>query len=138
MPILLTAEQILAADDLKPEFVATPEWGDGNAEAGVYVRGLTGEERDSWEKENFHFANSGKTEFTGKNMRARLCARCICDDKGKTLFSGAQIAALGRKSAAPLDRIYDKAVELSGIRAQDAEEVEKNSGTTPGEGSGSS
>lgn len=137
MPILLSAEQILAADDLKPEFVPTPEW-HADPEAGVLVRGLTGEERDGWEKENFNFANSGKTEFTGKNMRARLCARCICDEKGKALFSSGQITALGRKSAAPLDRIYDKAVELSGIRAQDQEEAEKNSVPIQNGDSGSS
>ena len=47
--VALTADQILGADDLEMEFVPTPEWANGTPDAGVFVRGLTGFERDAFE-----------------------------------------------------------------------------------------
>ena len=36
---------------------------------------------------------------------ARLAARCMCDEEGVRLFDDKDIAALGAKSAAALDRV---------------------------------
>jgi hypothetical protein len=60
-------------------------------------------------------------------MRARLVARSICDAEGAALFTEADVNALGEKSAAALDRIFAAAQELSGLGAQDVENLAKNS-----------
>ena len=43
-------ESIIAANDLKRESVEVPEWG-----VTVYVRTMTGEERDQYEEETYKF-----------------------------------------------------------------------------------
>ena len=42
---LLSRDEILAASDLTKELVEVPEWG-----GSVYVRAMTGTERDSYEE----------------------------------------------------------------------------------------
>lgn len=120
MPIL-TREQILQADDLKRETVEVPEWG-----GQVIVRCLTGTERDEFE--------AALIEFKGKsynvrlaNARARLTALSVVDESGQRLFSEADVIALGQKSAAALDRVFDVAQRLSGLKPKDMEELLKNS-----------
>ena len=58
------------------------------------------------------------------NVRAKLCAWCIVDEgRRPRVFADADIVALGAKSAAALDRIYDVASDLSGITDEDVEEL---------------
>lgn len=118
---LLNAAAILAADDLAREKVDVPEWG---ADAFVFVRALTAAERDEWESTLF-IGEGDKRAFDQKNVRARLAARCICDDKGGPLFTAAQAEALGRKSAKALGRIFDVAQRLNGIGAEAEADAKK-------------
>src|SRR5262245_43050975 len=107
----LTRDAILAADDLKRVWVDTPEWG-----GGVWVRLLTGTERDKFESDNVRFSGSGKDrkgEPNLANIRARLAVLCCCDEAGKRLFADADAEALGRKAGPVLDRIFDKAAALN-------------------------
>jgi len=60
-------------------------------------------------------------------MRAKLCARTICDEKGKLLFKESDIEALGEKSGGALSTIFDIAQRLSGITKDDVEKLAKNS-----------
>ncbi len=115
---MLTAEQILkAADTCNPVKVPVPEWG-----GDVYVRVMTGAERDRWE-----IATSNALEKPGQaNIRAGLCAAAICDESGKRLFTDNQAAALGGKSGVALDRVYDVARKLNKVSDGDIEELEKN------------
>ncbi len=119
--IYLSREQILNADDLKTEEVNVPEWG-----GTVKVRAMTGTERDAFEAslvDNTH----GKTpQMKTENIRAKLVAKTIIDADGKQLFGVADIEALGKKSAAALDRIYGVSSRLSKISAEDVEELAKN------------
>lgn len=118
---LLSASQILGADDLKRELVEVPEWG-----GSIYVRGLTGSERDQWER-SFLQNKNNKAELDLDralgNARARLCSMTIVDDQGARLFTDAQAAELGNKSAQVLDRVYAVAQRLSGISKQDVDEL---------------
>jgi len=103
------------------EEVAVPEW-DGT----VLVRGLTGAERDALESNIVQANRDGSTTVDTRNLRARLVALCVVDEDGERIFSDEDVDALGRKSAAALDRVFSVAQRLSGLRAADIEELRKN------------
>jgi hypothetical protein len=117
---MLTRDKILQANDIVTEEVMIPEWGDS-----VLVRGLTGLERDKFEESVLE--QRGKvTRVKLQNARARLVMLSTVDAEGKQLFGVEDVAALGQKNAAALDRIYDVAARLSGITDEDMEELAKN------------
>jgi len=113
----LTKEQILQANDLKIETVDVPEWG-----GSVGVRTMTGTERDSFEQSIVE--KKGKTNLS--NIRARLCALTVVDDSGKRIFNDNEVAELGKKSAAALDRVFTVAQKMNGFGEKDIEELGKN------------
>ena len=112
---MLSRDQILASDDLPKELVPVPEWG-----GSVYVRTMTGTERDGVEAASI--GNDWRRGF-----RARLAVATVCDEQGNALFTAADIEALGRKSSAALDRIFEVACRLNKLGAADVNELEKNS-----------
>lgn len=118
---LLTRDAILQAQDLPTERVVVPEW---NGE--VLVRALTGAERDTFEQSIVE--QRGKsTRMNLQNLRAKLVALTVVDEEGKRLFSDEDAKLLGQKSAAALNRIFEVAQRLSGLRDEDVEELAKNS-----------
>ncbi len=123
MAKLLSKQTILDADDIKSEKVPVPEWG-----GDVKVFGLTAGERDSYEDGLINHSG-GKKKVTLNDATARMCSLSIRDEKGKRLFSDKDIAALSRKSADPLNRIFQVAARLSGMEKGDLEEMVKNSET---------
>jgi hypothetical protein len=108
---VLTKDQILAANDLKIEKVAVPEWG---KDAEVYVRCLNGTERDKFESSLVEYRD-GQAIPKVDAYRPRLCAMSICDENGKRLFSDAEISELGKKSGIALDRVATAASRISGL-----------------------
>lgn len=113
----LTRDDILNASDLKTEKIEVPEWG-----GHVYIRGLTGAERDAFE--------SGMVSMRGRhrdvnleNIRARLVALVTVDEDGKRIFADKDIALLGSKSATALDRVFSAARRLSGLTEEDVNEL---------------
>lgn len=120
-PTLLTKELILQVQDVQIELIEVPEWG-----GAVYVKGLTGAERDAFESTIIQ--QKGKSQTVNmRNVRAKLLQLTIVDDKGNRLFSAEDIGALGSKSAKAIERLFEAASRLSGISAADAEELSKNS-----------
>ena len=117
---LLTREQILAAKDFVYEDVEVPEWG-----GSVRVRGLNARELDEFEQTRL-LQRRGKIRLNLSNTRARLCALCIVGDDGKRLFTEHDITVLAAKYGKAVDRVYEKAAELSGIKDEDLEDVAKN------------
>lgn len=124
--ILLTRDQILAAPEAAAvvEDVEVPEWG-----GVVRVRALSGWERDRFE-ESLTVRRGKKIQVSMANVRARLTALCCVGEDGKSLFRESDIEALGKKSAAALDRVFGVAQRLAGIGDQDLEEMTGN--FTPG------
>ena len=117
---LLTRDAILQAQDLPTERVVVPEW---NGE--VLVRALTGAERDAFEQSIVE--QRGKsTRMNLQNLRAKLVALTVVDEEGKRLFSDEDAKLLGQKSAAALNRIFEVAQRLSGLRPEDVEELTGN------------
>ena len=118
---LLTRDAILAAPDMLTEEVPVPEWG-----GMVLVRGLTGTERDAFEEEMI--TGKGKNRDVNlANFRARLIVKSVVDKGGKRLFTQADMVALGGKSAAAIQRVFQVAMRLSGMSEEDVEELTKNS-----------
>ena len=114
---LLSRDAILAADDREYEVVPCPEWG-----GEVRLRSLTGAERDAYEQSLIETRGRSR-EMNLRNARAKLVALCAVDERGNRLFSDADVAALGRKNAKPLDRLFDAARRLSGLSDDDVDRL---------------
>ena len=117
----LTKEQILHAQDIEEKEVPVPEWG-----GKVLVRGLTGKQRDIFEKSLIE--GKGKDRQVNlENARAKLVSLTVVDPKTKKpLFSQKDVELLGEKSGRAINRVYDVASELSGIGEAEIEELTKN------------
>lgn len=130
----LTRDQILAVDDTLYEEVLVPEWG-----GKVLVKSLTGVERDRIEATIVQ-QNGRSTRMDLTNVRAKFTAWSVVDpETHKRLFADEDILALGKKSAAALQRVFDVVQRLSGLSNEDLEEMTKNSsnGQNGASGSGS-
>lgn len=114
---MLSKQAILEVKDLPIELVNVPEWG-----GEVYVRTLTGTERDAYEAGII--GQDRKPDL--RNIRAKLLVRCLVDAEGRRLFSEADVDLLGNKSASVLDRLFAVAQRLSKLTAADIEDLEKN------------
>ena len=91
----LSKSQILAANDLKlAELDMSTEWG-----GVVYVRTLTGSERDTFEE--------AYSENKMKAFRCRFLVLCLCDDKGARLFENTDIDLLGSKSSTSINKAFE-------------------------------
>jgi hypothetical protein len=97
---------------------------DGMAEP-VYVRTLTGRERDAFESSCFMTKGKNR-ELNTENLRAKLLVRSICDADGQRLFADADVVLLGDMPADVLDALFAKAQELSGLGTKDVEEMVGN------------
>jgi hypothetical protein len=120
MSKLLGRDAIFAVSDLQTEDVPVPEWG-----GTVRVKGLTGSERDAFE-ESCVSGKGKNASFKMTNIRAKLVAKTVVDEKGELIFKEADVEALGKKSGAALDRVFSVAQRISGITKEDIEELEKN------------
>ena len=120
---VLTLATILAANDLKRETVAVPEWG-----GDVLVQELSATHR-----EEVFALTHGKTDIErGRVFRRAILARALVDENGAPMFSDAEglnvaapIDSLMAKSAAVVDRLAEVALKLSGL-GQSAEGDAKN------------
>jgi hypothetical protein len=112
----LSKAAILAAQDKKMIDVEVPEWN-----GSVKIRVMTGTERDRFESE---FVSGNKSVDM---VRAKLVAKCLCDDEGNRLFSEADIPQLGEKSAAVLDKLFNVCMKHNRFTKDDVEELAGNS-----------
>lgn len=140
---MLSRDEILQADDSQYRDVDVPEWN-----GTVRVRALTGKERDAYEascmQERPAMDAQGK-RIRGQmemhrsllNIRAKLVVRALVDADGNRLFKDQDAQALGEKSGAVLDRLFDVAAELSGLTEEDVEALENFSDADPSDDSSS-
>lgn len=121
----ITRAEILAAKDLKRERVDVPDWGDG---AYVFVRTLMAWEKDHVDEVAWR-RNGASTERNFDNYRALFLTYALVDDSGAQIFAPIEDAkALGEKSSAVLQVLWDAAVRLNRMREQDIQEIVGNSG----------
>ena len=125
----LSREQILQADDRVTEEVEVPEWG-----GTVTVKNLTGKERDDYEASIVLQTRAG-VKVNMAQARAKLLVKTVVDGEGELLFTEKDIAALGDKSGSALQRVFEVASRLSGLSAEDVEELLGNSEADQSDGS---
>lgn len=111
----LTAEQILAADDLGLKQVTVKEWG-----GDVFIRVMSVGERDSYERMWI-----GKKDSGVDNFRSEYLARVLCNEKGELLFSREQVEKLANKSGAVMGRLFDEAIKHNNMSEADVEQLGK-------------
>jgi hypothetical protein len=131
----LTRDQILAVNDDEQEEVQIPAWG-----GSVWVRVLSGAERDQWESSMQSDDDATPAEKQARrfgNLRARSAVLSVCDEQGAPLFVWQDAEWLGKKSSKALDKIWDVFLRINAIRKEEVEELTKNSETTPNDASGS-
>lgn len=115
----LTRDQILQAQDIRIEKVEVPEWG-----GEVYVKTLTGQERDQLEAALMEYDNKGQPKrLKLDRLRSTLAVLAICDESGQRLFTSGDIQTLAGKSSAALDRVVSKAQELAAISPGDVDKL---------------
>jgi len=135
--ILLSREALLQRDELKIERVEL-------SKGHVFVREMTGLEKDIWEKSMLKEKPSGNKnrpveyEVNIEGFRAKLAIVTVCNEKGVLMFKPEDVRVLNQMmSAANLDRIITVAQRLNAITEKDKEELLKNSETDLEESSNS-
>jgi hypothetical protein len=101
----------------------------------VYVRSLSGAERDQFESSNLIKGKGGTFDVRIDNLRARLVALSVCEKDGTRVFTIRDAESIGRKNAGAIAQIYEIAARLSGITKEDLDELAKNSSADQSEGS---
>lgn len=125
MGSLLSRDAILGAVDLVHQDVDVPEWG-----GTVRVRMLTGTERDQFEASTMT-RQGKKLNVNLVNIRARLVAMCVVDEKGNRMFADADVEALAKKSSMALHRVFEAARHLNGLTEEAAEDAKENFTAAP-------
>ena len=123
---LLDRNKLLKKEDLEIVKVDL-----GNDEF-VYVRQMTGRERDRFEqtlvKEVKDKKGNVTYEKTTEDFRAKLVVCTVCDGGGKLLFDVSDASMLSQNmSAAKLEKIMQHAQKLNKIMEDEKEELVKNS-----------
>lgn len=132
----LTAELILAAQDIVVKPVDVPEWG-----GRVYVRGLSGTAKERYLDSLRVIEGRGRKQNIKVNLieaGAKLLVETLCDKQGTLLFTRFQIDALGKKSSKALQRCIDAASELNGLADDSEDDAGNASGSTTDDASATS
>lgn len=91
----------------------------------IKVYGLTAGEKDDWE--NNVVRSSGKTQqIKLANARAVLIVKCVRDSQGRPIFTSADIGKISEIPAHIIDPILVVARKLSGMDADEIEDLVKN------------
>jgi hypothetical protein len=96
----LDRKSILAADDVRKEKIAVPEW-----KGDVFLRVLTGTDRDRFEES---YADQKMKAF-----RIRFLLLALCDEDGERLFSDDEADVLGKKSSVVINRLFEAGWKLN-------------------------
>ena len=98
----------------------------------VFVREMSGRDRDRWESTILKKVTKGKQVTMEQNLedfRAKLAVATVCDDKGVLLLSEENIPVLSQNmSARNLQTIVEVAQRLNKITEDEKEDLVKNSG----------
>ena len=127
---LLSAQDILAAQDLRDTSVPVPEW---NGE--IRLVEMNALDRAAWEKSAF----KSKDEVSTDDFFYGLLSRSMRDENGQLLFADDEaVKVLGQKNKDVLMRLHAAALELNGIGEAKSKEIQKNSEASQADaGSGS-
>lgn len=128
----LTRDQILQLTGKRNiQEINIPEWG-----GTVYVRELTGKERDKLEASVLS-TNGNNSKTNAENLRARLVVLAVVDESGNRLFSDEDAKTVGNLGVKGLQRAFIMAQRLSGLSDEEIEELTVKLGEDPSADSGS-
>lgn len=123
-------------DDTVYETVTVPEWPDEDGSpSAIRLRSLTSIERDAFEEQSLVRGSKGH-ELNLRNIRARLVVLSAVTEEGAPLFEPADVIWLAQKNGKAMDRLFEVAQRLSGMRDTDLESLVKNSGSVQSDDSG--
>jgi len=109
---LLSADDILNAEDLITVDVEVPEWG-----GTVRLRSLSGDQVAKFIELT--------QDSTQRDSSTRILVMSAIDEEGKQLFTEEQIKTLQKKSFRAVIRLQEKALEINGM-SPEAEVKVKN------------
>ena len=112
----LKRDEILKADDYVVELVDVNKWWGGD----VYVKGTTA--ADFAKLQNRIVGADGKVRNL-EDVQLLLASMTICDEQGELLFTEKDIVELGKKSSAPIQKIFKVAQRLSGLGDDEIEHL---------------
>lgn len=120
---MLSREEILRQSERPPtvETVAVSEWG-----GDVCVRAMTCKERDAFEASCQKEGKDGKRKPNLQNLRGRLLALVVSDEKGSRLFRDDDAGMLGDLDVRGAERVLEVARRLNGLTEESVEEAEGN------------
>jgi hypothetical protein len=118
-------KHIFGINDLTIKEISVPEWN-----CKLYAKGMSGKDKEDWEKSVFIETSDGKRKFNSDNFRAKMVASCVyADPEAKEkVFTEEHYDELSKKSAKALDRILEVVRELNGSTEEAEEEMAKNLG----------
>jgi hypothetical protein len=128
---ILSASDIFAIDDFEQKKVYVPQW-----KGSVYIKTMTGTERDAFEASTVKVGKDGKQEQDMDNFRARFLSNVVTDANGVKLFkTQREISMLGAKAVPALDLLFKEAQELNSMTNQDVEKLTESFDAAPEEDS---
>lgn len=105
--------RILAANDIKVEKIAIPEWG-----GDYYVKIISGTERDAFEE--------GYADQKMKAFRSRFLVLSLCDENGERIFKDEDVAELAKKSSVVLNRVFEEAWKVNAFTQEAVDTLGKD------------
>jgi hypothetical protein len=114
----LDRKSILAADDVRKEKIAVPEWG-----GDVFLRVLTGTDRDRFEE--------SYSEQKMKAFRIRFLLLALCDEAGQRLFGDDEGEVLGKKSSVVINRLFEAGWKLNAFTQEAVDGLGEDSHAAP-------
>ena len=118
----LDRKSILAADDVRKEKIAVPEW-----KGDVFLRVLTGTDRDRFEE--------SYADQKMKSFRIRFLLLALCDEDGERLFSDDEADILGKKSSVVINRLFEAGWKLNAFTQEAVDALGEDSEAAPSGGS---
>jgi len=118
--MVIDKAQIFATNDLTTEKVSVPEWPCEN----IWVRVMTGTERDNWESVVQKRSSNGSVDLKG--IRSMLVCLCAIDEDGNRVFEDSDVEHMQAKNAAVVERIATAVMSCNGIGVDDIEELKKS------------
>jgi len=123
---LLSRKRLLEKEELT---IVKVEFENGDF---VFVRQMTGHERDTFEQSLLKKNRDAKGVITGyeqatEDFRAKLAVVTLCDEKGNLLLQPGDYLLLSKSmSAKKLEKIINEAQKLNAITEEDKENIVKN------------
>lgn len=120
----------IAARAAKPELHEhhVPAWADENGDDVVFLRGLTGDEAETYQANAMQLAENVR-DPKNRGLLTGLVRPCLVDENGEQLFPSEEDAAIvGKLQFRDLNGIATRILTLSGMSDEGQERIEGNSG----------